>query len=36
MIDMNIPKMRERKKDRQKSSAAFFLKVHDTVTNIEA
>ena len=35
MIEMNIPKMSEQKKNRDKQTTAFFLKVHDIVTNSE-
>ena len=32
MIEMNIPSMRERKKLREQRTNAFFLEIHDTVT----
>ena len=35
MIESKIPKVRERKQDRMLRSQAFFLKVHDIVTNAE-
>ena len=33
MVDLNIPKMRKRKKDRLKRAAVFFLDIHDIITN---
>ena len=35
MIESKIPEVRERKQDRMLRSRAFFLKVHDIVTNAE-
>ena len=35
MIESKIPEVRERKQDRMLRSQAFFLKVHDIVTNAE-
>ena len=32
MIELNIPKQRERKKDRLKRTTAFFLEIHEIVT----
>ena len=32
MIEMNIPNMRERKKLREQRTCAFFIEIHDTVT----
>ena len=35
MNELNIPKQRERKKDRLKRTNAFFLQIHEILVNAE-